>query len=510
MTGEAAGLGWTGHALMDVGVAGVCAFAKRGCPEDVTLEDLDHVSDFLEEHYYDGKLLAYLTCVFNSASFVQPNEGVEKRAAFVARYLRSHRAVEPDPRVAGLRCAFSGGPAGAPLVRTHLPLFSGEGVLNFRPDGQTFVPVASSFAVALMFLPMACRRAEGRMLAVHADDPVMTLRFARRYLDDNRRLLALALPREKALVHDGYDREQAMWDAGKKTYKYADVKGPRSLVVSDLAAIGLDAGSDLRPKPVSLTAYLLSNSGLGPSLEMFTVPSTAVGFVLRAASPRTRAAWGRVTRRFYPLRERAGDDAPKKRGRGGSATGIAGRAGWTRNPAFEDLCGIFDAGFTDRQAAARWLRKYVLGRMEGAGRVAFHHDGARDWALAELFLQEVMGMKQARIEAIKRFADKVAGWIHQKNDRRLRRALVMGRPRELRSALLRAQRESAAPGGELLFGLDEFATVWLHEDGDEYVVRDLVCIRVNEKLHELGEPVDTLLEEAASEGNTDDATEEAR
>ncbi len=47
--------------------------------------------------------------------------------------------------------------------------------------------------------------------------------------------------------------------------------------------------------------------------------------------------------------------------------------------------------------------------------------------------------------------------------------------------LLRAQRDG------LPFGLDEYAAVWLHEDdsrADESLIRDLICIRVVEKLYE--------------------------
>ena len=93
-------------------------------------------------------------------------------------------------------------------------------------------------------------------------------------------------------------------------------------------------------------------------------------------------------------------------------------------------------------------------------------------------------MNKSRIEAIRSFADKVAGWIDGTNDRKLLYALSFDKPWELRGALLRAQRESAK--ADLLFGLDEFSDVWLSQDGDEYLVRDLVCLRVVERLHALG------------------------
>ncbi len=481
-----AGLEWTGHALVDVGIAGLCAHAGVEQPQELTLHHLDTAADLMEREYYSGKFGSYLSVVFMNASFVQPNEGEDKRRAFINQHLRAHRA-QSDPRVAGSRCVFSGQPATSLLVRTHLPLFSGENVMNFRPEGQTGVPAAGSFVVALMFVPLAGRRAEGRMLLVHADEPWLTLAFARKYLEDNRRLLRMALPKARAAVHPEFEREQPMWDA-QKGYKMADVKGPRSLVLADLTEIASQAApTDVRPKPVALTMYLISNSGQGPSFEALDVPSSLVSFVRRAAQSRTRVEWAAVGSRFQPLRKQedeAGGVSRGRRRRSGSAD-VPGRAGWSKNPAFEDLCGIFDSGFTDGGLARRWLTRYLLGRMEQrAQQLRFEATRARSWLLAALFLEEVLGMKAGRIEAVKAFGDKLAGYIERTNDKKLYRSLLFDRLHEVRLALLQAQRKSASD--RLLFGLDEYAQVWLHEDGDEFLVRDLVAIRVVERLAEVG------------------------
>lgn len=478
---ESAGLGWTGHALVDVGIAGLCALSNRESPADLTLGDLDAAADLMVKEYYGETFKTFLSCVFMNASFVQPKEGAQKRETFISRYLRAHRA-SPDPRVAGLRCVYSGKPATSCLVRTHLPLFSGEAVMNFRPNGETSVPAAGPFIVALMFLPLASRRAEGKLLAVHADEPSLTLRFARRYLADNRRLLAMPLPTERTAFHPDFEREQPSWDASKKHYKFADAKGPRSLVIADLTEIlGEALPSDLRPYPVAIHAYLLSSSGQGPSLDIFDIPSGAVSFIGRASGARTRTAWQAIQRRFLPMKESAPNRGARRRQ---GVEAVPGRPGWTRNPVFEDLFAIFSAGFTDRQAAASWLRAHVLGRIERKSGSFFNDTRARNWALTSLFLEEVIGMKPGRIEAIRIFADKIAGWIHGKNDRRLYRALMFGKLFEAQQALRKAQLDSAR--GEVLFGLAEYTNIWLHQDGDAYLVRDLICIRVVEQLEELG------------------------
>lgn len=504
---SSAGLFWTGHALCDVGVAGLLAFAEKQRPEDLTLEDLDGASAWMEKQYYSGLLGTFLSCVFMNASFVQPSESPEKRAAFISRYVHGHRA-SPQPELVGKRCVFSDLPATSAMVRTHLPLFSGEGVMNFRPDEATSVPVAGSFVVAIMFLPMASRRSEGRLLCVHADDEALTRAFARRYLADNRRLIGLALPTQRADVHAGYDRELPMWDGTKKRYKMADAKGPRSLVVSDLTEVAAESfANDERPHAVAITAYLLSNSGQGPSLEIFAMPSGIVTFIVKAAGASTRAEWAAISKRFWPVSNKPEDEDGQKPAKTASKAGkskappVAGRAGWTRNPAFEALCGIFDAGFTDRRAAGSWLRTYVLGR-RNADDKKYQATDARSWKLAELFLKEVLGMKEGRIKAIREFSDKLAVWIHSKGDTRLYRSIVFDKLSDLQHNLRRVQRESASQ--TLLFGLEEYRSVFLHEDGDRYLVRDLISIRVIEELHRVGffqkNPEQLVDSEAAEEG----------
>jgi hypothetical protein len=458
----------------------------RDNPGDITLTDLDKASNFIAEHYFSGALDPYLTVVFtNNSGYCGPNK--VRDAEEYAEVFRAHRVLPKKHLLAAKdeRCAFSGLPATAWVHRQHLPLFSGAEVMNFRPAGQTRVPIAGPYLVALQFLPMAARRAEGRLLAADSDEPKLTIAFAARYLEDNKRLLRLSFPASRAAVHSAYDREIPMWDSKKKQYKMADVKGPRSLMIADLTQIAARAApTDIRAHPVAVTVYLLSNSGQGPSLEIFSIPSGVVSFVRKAAQAPVAIGWNEVAARFYAVQE-IKDDMPKGRNRprATGSTSASGRPGWSKNSAFEELCGVFEAGFVDRITAARWLRRHLLGRIEGrAGDVRYDNSRARMWALAELFVQEVLSMRKARIEAIKQFADKLADWISQKHDRNLYRALAYERPWELRQRLLRSQRDG------LPFGLDEYAAVWLHEDdsrSDENLVRDLVCIRVVERLYEL-------------------------
>jgi hypothetical protein len=138
------GLGWTGHALIDVGVAGVCGFTNRKRPEDVTLEDLDKVADLMVQNYYEMKLGTYLSCVFMNASFVQPNEKEPKRKEFIERYLRAHRA-EPDPIVVHVR-------EGAEEELKPSPRFAGQiNARSFKAKGRCQELLNRLFGLSVRF-----------------------------------------------------------------------------------------------------------------------------------------------------------------------------------------------------------------------------------------------------------------------------------------------------------------------------------------------------------------------
>ena len=59
---------WTGHSLIDVGIAGLCAITERHNPSELTLEDLDRAAAEMERRYFHPYYSNYLSCVFmNSA-----------------------------------------------------------------------------------------------------------------------------------------------------------------------------------------------------------------------------------------------------------------------------------------------------------------------------------------------------------------------------------------------------------------------------------------------------------
>ena len=504
---ENAGLKWTGHPLVDVGVATLCAMADKTEPEQLTLTDLDAAADEMTDYYSSGVMASYTQNVFTINAYDNPKSALWTKRAYVDRVLKGHRWAG-DVGAAQYTCVFSGQTATHLVERRQMPMLTGENVINFYPGGQGALPVAGAYVVALQALPLGGRLVEGKLLIAHADLPEVTLAFSRKYLARNRRLIGLAkanaLPR-KAGPTEELEREQAAgWDERRQRPKYPDAKAATSLVSSDLLEIWSERQDPLfNDYPVSITVYWFSN-GKRPSLKSFHLPAQVVRFLNQVSQPPCGDNWRRITARGWqrPMgNEVDKENAPEVPGKGKRrkefTKPVAGGPGRSRNVVLTDLLSIYEHGFIDLQAATRFLRRHLLQqnssiRGKSAGATTETEDfKAVDWAISVLFMKEVMGMDERYAQRIRDFADKLAQYIEGRNDQQLFRNVVYcERPWQLRNALAKAQRNEARERNQLLFSLDDYLGVFEADDavgrGDWSLVRDLVSIRLVEQLFNKG------------------------
>lgn len=474
-------LRYTGHPVADVGVATVCALCEKTDPATITTEDLVRVAEFLEHEYFSGKLLSYLTCVFPNSMYVQPaaQAGAKLKAKpatmsrFKAKVLYGFRE-PPDPAVKGLRCAFSGEPPAQLVYRQHVPMITGESVLNFFPAGAGGMPISADFLLAIQAFPLGSRRCLGRALAVHCpDDQTLTYEFAHRFLNDNRQLLLLAQRTGK---------------------KYEDAKAPRTLVIDVLVDIARRRMSDSclgQPLPW-VTVYHLTNSGQGPDIAIFELPSEVVAFVVAASRAGTADTWNRIVARAWENTQRTSETKKSKREDDKQPEQMEPKAGTNRNFLYEDLFGL-------PRNAARFVRTYFLRRAWRFARQSKNDPRSEyafpqeldlvSWPLTHLFLREILGMERNRIEAIRALADRLAEHIRTSNDLRLfQRLYMVKRYNGLRLRLLQASRERLTSGKDPLIGFDDFVLIFEETEDtprlDWRLARDLVLIRLIEQLRD--------------------------
>jgi len=468
----------TGFMQVDVGVHTITAFAGKSHPAEVTSADLDAIANYLETFYSDGvgqSLAAGIA--FTNSGFAQAswNAGPfrKKREAYASFVLRGHQHQDLTPILESLgkgeyrdmvlrdqpnapRCAFSGDPAYLRISRDMLPMLNGRGIINFGGLGMAGLPVSDWVLLAIHAMPLGCLISQGRLLAADSDDPELVFALVKRNLDNNRRYIAIAQQQGwKKLPNQSY-------------FKTALIEG---LLEVRNSLSGLDA---VTPHIPSLTAFHFSNSGTDPKIDIYTLPSSAVEFVVIASRGAYQEAWNRIIAAAFqqdksPQEERKTDEPKFSQ----------------RNYLYEDLFGLPDN-------ARRFIRTYFLrqplGQIKKDVRAGYSLQTQADmlsWELTALFLKRMMNVDKSRIEQIKSLGDRLASHIEAHDDRRLLSDLYHARDyRTFRLALLRAIK--GYTGSQPLVEFDGYVAIF--EEAEEFaridwnLARDLLMIRIFEQI----------------------------
>jgi len=464
-------LDYTGHPLLDVGLATLTAFARKRHPRDLTEADLEAAARWMAEHYVVDPLKSFLTVAFPNSGFTQPayNKQPEKREIYARRVLfaglDATPSAEDDPLLrrpaAAVPYDVKGELPPGRAFRQHVPLLSGEGYINFHPYGDPGLPLSGESILAFQALPLGCAKVGGHLLAVHSNDPAILLHFAKAFLEANRKHLQTAeATGARKLPETGSHRPKTtlirhLTDALRERQKAAEALGA----------------------PPTVTGYYFTNSGQGAELTIFPLPSEVSDFLQTALTPKYRDAWERLVSRAWQItKARRGKEAPPPR----------------YNRLYEDL-------FALPQDAPAFIRRYFLRRPDriwGKDDPARAYDTLQEaalvsWPLTQLFLRKVMLMDSERIQHIRTLGDALAEYIVAQNDRRFFRAFLTARRYDhLRMALIKASHGEVKRGHPPLITLEGFLAVFEEAEDVPYadwkLGRDLVLIRLFEQLYAKG------------------------
>ena len=481
---------YTGHPFVDVGIATIAAFCGKRDPTELTAADFQTVADYIMHQYVRQPLKSFLTVAFPNSGFTQPafDKSPEKRIEYAQRVLYSYRNSTP---LLDERCVFTGEPAagiafgdkeGLPpgrAFRQHMPLLTGEGVINFHPDGNAGLPVSGGAILAIQALPLGCAKCGGRLLAVHSDNDKITLHYANESLKANRRSIQLAQI------------------AGTKKMEESH-RSYRTLLIERL--LNADQMQDDyrdEEEAFSITAYHFSNSGQGAGLDIYHLPLQITAFLCDMQGVDYRDAWNAMVHRAWqtaPSRRKPGEPFIPR-----------------RNWVYEDL-------FQLPVNAQRFLRTHFLGQAlryvrddSGETQEADTQPAQVDleiWKITERFLWRILNMDKERIELIRKMGDRLADYVSSENDRRFFQQFVNQRRYDyLRMLLIKANLAHVKRGNPPIITLDPYIEVF--EEGDHMertdwrLGRDLVLLRMVERLYEqgwLGHHADAIPEVVSDEG----------
>ncbi len=479
----------TGFVQPDVGIYTITAMVNKTDPAEVTFADLDDVADELERFYAQplGKYIAGSLAFTTNGGFTQPTWNNEKfqykRTAYASFVLRGHQNKDLTPVLNALdengktdyrdmvlrdrpnapRCVFTGDPAYLRVSRDMLPMFNGRGIMNFSPMGESGVPISAAMLLAIHAMPLGCIVSQGALLAVESSDPALMFEFVRANLARNQ-LFAHMTHLEKF--------------PNLTSYKTRLIDG---LLEAQHAAPFPADEAEYYAAP-SLTAYHFSNYGASPRLQIYTLPSNIVGFVLSVQHGRHAAAWSEIVRKARHEEKSAGEELNQ------AAPRLT-----QRNLIYEDL-------FDLPEKARDFLRTYFLRQPLRKHGSALKNDpraqydlsteaSLLSWDLTALFLERIMLMQKDRIDQIRSLGDRLAEHIQRNHDRRLLRDLYIARAYwQFRQVLLRAvQRYN---GAEPLCPFDTYVTIF--EESEDFerqdwsLARDLLLIRIFEQLQRSG------------------------
>uniref|UniRef100_A0A7C1JKT0 Type I-B CRISPR-associated protein Cas8b1/Cst1 n=1 Tax=Caldilinea aerophila TaxID=133453 RepID=A0A7C1JKT0_9CHLR len=467
---------YAGHLYFDVGIATITAFVGKRHPSELTEADLEQIAVYMEVEYLRQPLRSFLTVVFPNSGFTQPAffEQPEKQRAYARNVLRSFHAQMPRTQET---CVFTGKPATAVsydvkgelppgrAFRQHVPLLTGENPINFFPYGDAGLPVSGEAMIAIQAFPLGCAKAGGRLLAVHSDNEEILLHFAASFLNQNRRLIQLAQESGSTKLQDSHLSRRTL------------------LVDTLLKASRMQKEATEDEQPFSLTAYHLSNSGQGVSLDIYHLPMEIIVFLREMQTDAYRHQWEAIVQRAW---ERA---PTKKRGKQ-MQNDFQPRINWLYEDIFSlpDNARMFVRTYFLRQA----LRAANLQQGDPRGDYSLRKEVELvSWKITARFLRSVMNMERERIEEIRKLGDRLAEYVSTENDRKFFQGFLReSRYAYFRSLLLKANLATVRRGNPPLVTLEPYITVF--EDGDEVArgdwsfARDLVLIRMIERLHESG------------------------
>ena len=476
-------LEYTGHPLVDVGIATITASVDKRGPDELTETDLDEVADYITREYVRDPLKSFLTVAFPNSGFTQPayNKTPEKRAVYATRVLRNYS--DDTPLLDNEVCVFTGKPAvdiafgekeslpQGRAFRQHIPLLTGENVINFHAYGEAGLPVSGEALLAIQAFPLGCAKSGGRLLAVHSDNPRLMMHFARSFLEGNQRAIGLA--------------QEA---SSKKMDEPHHSRG--TLLINTLLEGDIRQQEELQDEePCSLTAYHLTNSGQGVGLDIYHLPLQIIGFLREMESADYRTQWSRIVNRAWetePQNKRKKDNKP-----------FQPRRNWL----YEDILGLYDGLFLLPDRAKTFLRTYFLRHRfryartdQGDPRGEYgltHEMNLVSWNIIASFLRRVFYMEKKRIEEIRKMGDQLANYVSSENNSRFFREFFhQRRSSDVRRLLIRANLEHVNRGNPPIITLDPYIEVFEEGYGlerpDWWLARDLVFIRMVEQLHQKG------------------------
>lgn len=411
----------TGNPFVDAGIYAVEAYYARDF-STLAPEELEAKIDDIVSLYLSEGWKKNLYSIFTgNSAYSNPSKKDKRKAS--KDFLMGLLKEFSLPGTSGT-CIACGRRDALPIrKRDQIPLTGSGKLVNFfagASSGERYCPVCT---FAVQFLPLFLYSVGNRFLLLHSMSSKMMKYWAKRGIKNLEE--QIASNNYIGCLQDGYkNQENALFHISEETIRDCE---------------------DIFPEEnPSITAYIFSNYGQNPPpMEIIYLPNSVFNFLVY------------IQRIDYPS--------------------------WRR---------IVDKGFAKKEDEYKRKSNEVYRRLlEGRSIIDYFIDSKdrsviSDWKVFSYYLKEVRGMKEKRIEVLKKVGDKIADYIRKTdNVKRLFDLETVKSYESLRNVFLKITKDMIANGlGAPLFTIDEYLND-LFPDGSWWKeTRDILLFRIYERL----------------------------
>jgi CRISPR-associated protein Cst1 len=434
----------TGDPFVDAGITAIeLVTGKLWC--EITEPEFKKAANDLVTLYLTPAWSKDLISIFPNSTYIQTARNYnkkEKSCEFLFDLIEGLGISQKHSN----NCIFCGAKAfnrkdNSAFVKTQIPLVGSSSFTNFFPSFQNGISICARCALAFQFAPLVSYRAGGKPCVISCNNPEILKELGREALHyiNEQRVLGVYQSKEISGIYDEKFRspQNALFHLAYKITRSYRNKG-------------------IAGENEEITIYHVDNYNQNPKgVSIYNLPNSVFRFVaLVMSSPEYRESWFRLLARHYTKFKKESDDLPF----------------W--------------------KASLNLIHNQLLNNQSILW--AFRDDETRTltipFVVIERYMGLVRGMNKQRIEKIKNLADRIAECIEKSGDKK--RVMALQSAKDLVSfrnqlrLILRDWQKQGQSGP--LTSFDDYIEVVIPGDYTGWTeVRDLIVIRLYEKLHHM-------------------------
>lgn len=435
---------FVGDPIIDSGLLAIELLAHKKidvCSKD----DLKNISDELVDLYLTPAWSKELLSIFPNSTYIQTAKNYDKKTK--SKEFLNELIEAIDKTDGSEHCIFCGKTAysrkeGKPFIKTQIPLIGSSEFVNFFPSFKNGVDICARCALAVQFAPLVFYKTGGKPACVSCNNKDVMDAFGKEcieHINQNKLLGAFKSKEVSGMFDEGYKSpENALFNLAYKlctTYK----------------SFGILRGNE------EIIFYRIDNYNQNPDgVQIYKLPNSIFRFVgIVMSSPEFKKHWYDLLSRHYLYVKEDKEDRSQ----------------------IEKI--------KPNRIHNRLLKNESILKF-------FKDDDAKKpevpWVIVERYMELVRNMNKQRIEDIKNLADKIAVCIEEKDNKSRINDIVSAKDLPtFRNQLQRICRDWQKLGkGKPMITYEDYISAIIPEDYSNWQeVRDLIVIRLYEKLHGL-------------------------